>query len=141
MWTFITSISLNLELMIDYTQWYKKYLLSWKSSSLYGVLYKPSDLAGLLNTTLEVCWFSPLFLTCGRGLQDLNRVCSLELFPKLPFFYIWPCTLTSVFYWLPYRMVSYFFTINYAGSIQTLVAHDPFKILSRKEINTHVLHR
>ena len=41
--------------MSDYTQLYRKYLLSLRSSSLYGVLYKPYNLVGLVKTALTAC--------------------------------------------------------------------------------------
>ena len=44
---FATEICLNLGLMSDYTQSYRKYLLSLRSSSLSGELYKPSELVRL----------------------------------------------------------------------------------------------
>ena len=53
--TFITPIYLNLELMIAYTQLYRKYLLSLRSSSLYGAFQKPSYLVYLVETALTVC--------------------------------------------------------------------------------------
>ena len=56
MWTFIKSIRLNLGLKINYTQSYRKYLLSSWSSSLYSVLYKTYDMFGLVKTDLTVCY-------------------------------------------------------------------------------------
>ena len=46
--TFITPIYLNLELMIAYTQLYRKYILSLRSSSLYGAFQK-TFLSGLFS--------------------------------------------------------------------------------------------
>ena len=45
---------LNLGLMSDNNQSYRKYLLSLLSSSLYGYLYKPSKLVGLMKTDLTL---------------------------------------------------------------------------------------
>ena len=54
-WNIITLMYLNLGLMSAYTNSYRKYLLSSQSPSLYCALYKPSELVGLLKTTLTVC--------------------------------------------------------------------------------------
>ena len=40
--------------MSDYTQLYRKYLLSSRSSLIYCELYKPSDMASLVKTALTV---------------------------------------------------------------------------------------
>ena len=45
----------------------------------------------------------------------------------------------AVFYWFPYRMASYFFTMNYSGYIQLLVINHIFETsIGRKE--THVFY-
>ena len=56
-WTFITSIYLNSGLMSYSTQSCRESLLSLRSPSLYCGLCKPSELVGLVNTDLTVCWF------------------------------------------------------------------------------------
>ena len=64
---------------------------------------------------------------------------SPTIFPKLPLMFIWHCKFTCVFYWLTYLVASYLFTMTHARSVQFLVAHDLFRIPSRKERNTNVL--
>ena len=54
-WTFITSIYLNLVLVSYNTQLYREYPISLQSSLLYCVLYKPSELVGLVKKALTVC--------------------------------------------------------------------------------------
>ena len=49
-WTFLTLIYSNLGLMSDFTLLHRKYLLSSQSSSLYGALYKTSEMVGLVET-------------------------------------------------------------------------------------------
>ena len=46
---------LNLELMSDNTQLYRKSILSSRLSLLCCALYKPSELVGLMKTALPVC--------------------------------------------------------------------------------------
>ena len=52
---FITSIYLNLVIISDYNQSYRKHLLSSQFPSLYCVLYKTSKLVRLMKLSLTVC--------------------------------------------------------------------------------------
>ena len=140
MWTFITPIYLKLGLRSDYTQSYRKYLLSSRQSSIYGTLYKTFELVVLVKFSLTVCKFWPLFPTCCGPIRSGYSVI-LGNFSKITIGFIWHCTLTSIFYWLPHHTASYFLTITHAGYIQLLVIYHFFQRPSSKERNRRVLLR
>ena len=80
-----------------------------------------------------------LSLISFNGPIRYTQILLLGYLSKITNNFIWPCTLTSVFYGIPYWMESYLFTTDYYRSIQLLVTHQLFQNLYIKERKTRVL--
>ena len=82
--------------------------------------------------------FRSVCVECHRPIRSTQ-----SLFPgnisEISINFIWPRTLTSVFYLLLYWKASYSFSMTHARFIQLLVTRHPFQISSRKERNTNVI--
>ena len=102
-----------------------KSLLSLRSSFIFGVLYKFSEV-------MFIRYFRPVFLTCCKGPIRYTKSLLLGNMSKNTIYFMWICSMTSVFYWLPYRVASYLYTMNHARSIQLLVIRHLFQITYRK---------
>ena len=88
------------------------------------------DITNLTQSTVHYCTLTQCLIS--------SQIFFIGNFFQITINFISPCTLTAVFYWLPYQTASYLFTVTHTRFIQMLVMHHPLWIHSRKERNTHV---
>ena len=74
--------------MSDYTQSYRKYALSLRSSSLYYALYKPADLVGLVKKGLQSMLYLGLFFLPVLGPIRYTQSLFLSSFSKITIYFI-----------------------------------------------------
>ena len=131
-------VYLNLGLKNSYIQSCSKYQLILWLSLLYCALYISSEMVGLVKNGFNSMLNLGLSFVNGVRTIRSTQIFFLGKFSKTTIYFIWPCTLTSICYWLPYRTASFFFTMTHSRLIQLFLMHHLFLIHYRKGKNIHV---
>ena len=84
--------------MSDYTQSYRKYMISSRLSLLYFVFYKPFEMVGLIKNRFNIMLNLGLSFLHDVGAYKIYTFFFLGNLSKTIINFIWPFKLTTVLY-------------------------------------------